>query len=166
LAVPNGFSIQAFATGLQDPRLVRVAPNGDIFVAESAAGRVRALRAADGAGKASKIEIFAAGLDGPFGIAFYPLGTNPQWLYVATNNQVVRFAYRSGDLQSAGAAQIVVAKLADTVDGHSTRDIVFSPDGSRMFVSVGSGSNIAEDEPRKSAAAIRTWQSTHALGAA
>lgn len=166
LAVPNGFSIQAFATGLQDPRLVRVAPNGDIFVAESAAGRVRALRAADGAGKASKIEIFAAGLDGPFGIAFYPLGPNPQWLYVATNNQVVRFAYRSGDLQSAGAAQIVVAKLADTVDGHSTRDIVFSPDGSRMFVSVGSGSNIAEDEPRKSAAAIRTWQSTHALGAA
>jgi glucose/arabinose dehydrogenase len=73
LAVPTGFSIQAFATGLRDPRLVRVAPNGDIFVAESAAGRVRALRAADGAGKASKIEIFAAGLDGPFGIAFYPL---------------------------------------------------------------------------------------------
>jgi hypothetical protein len=166
LAVPRGFAVEAFATGLKGPRRVGIAPNGDIFVAETKAGRVRVLRAAAGAEKPSQKKVFASGLDRPFGIAFYPLGPHPQWVYIATNNQVVRFAYRPGDMQARGAAEILVAKLADSVTGHSTRDIVFSADGSRMFVSVGSGSNVAEGESRKTPAQIRDWEAAHGLGAA
>jgi glucose/arabinose dehydrogenase len=62
---------------------VRVAPNGDIFIAESEPGRIRVLRAADGTAKPSSNEVFASGLDHPFGIAFYPPGSDPQWIYVA-----------------------------------------------------------------------------------
>jgi len=166
LAVPPGFAVEAFATGLEGPRRVRIAPNGDIFVAETKAGRVQVLRAADGAEKPSQTQVFASGLDRPFGIAFYPLGLHPQWVYVATNNQVVRFAYHPDDMQAVGVAEVIVAKLADSVTGHSTRDIVFSADGSRLLVSVGSGSNIAEGEPRKTPAEARDWEAAHGLGAA
>jgi glucose/arabinose dehydrogenase len=167
LAVPPGFAVAAFATGLEGPRRVRIAPNGDIFIAETKAGRVRVLRATAGAQRPSQEEVFASGLDRPFGIAFYPPGPQqPQWVYVATNNQVVRFAYHAGDMHAANGAEIIVPQLADSTSGHSTRDVVFSPDGARMFVSVGSGSNVAESAPRKSAAEIRDWEGTHALGAA
>ena len=145
---------------------MRIAPNGDVFVAETKAGRVRVLRAAAGAEKPSQSEVFASGLDGPFGIAFYPPGGPAQWVYIATKNQVMRYAYHSGDLRAGGAAQIVVAKLADGVAVHSTRDVVFSADGTRMFVSVGSGSNVAENLPHKSPAEIRDWEAAHGLGAA
>lgn len=166
LAVPPGFTVAAFATGLEGPRRVQIAPNGDIFITETLAGRVRVVQSAEGAVMPSRIENFAVGLDGPFGIAFYPAGPNPEWIYVATNNRVLRFAYRSGDIQPRGAAEIVVATLANTKGGHSTRDLAFSKDGSRMFVSVGSGSNAAENTPRKTAAQIQSWEATHALGAA
>jgi glucose/arabinose dehydrogenase len=165
LDVLRGFKVEAFATNLQGPRRVQIAPNGDIFVAESHAGRLRVLRGAAGVAGASLNEVYASGLDGPFGMAFYPLGAYPEWVYVALHNQIVRFAYQSGDTRARAAPQIVVEKLADTLMGHSSRDIVFSPDGSRMFVSVGSGSNVAENEPRKSAAELREWQADHALGA-
>jgi hypothetical protein len=72
LSVPVGFSIRLFAAGLSNPRLLRVAPNGDIFVAETGANRIRVLRAAAGADAPSENQIFAEGLDRPFGIAFYP----------------------------------------------------------------------------------------------
>ena len=166
LAVPRGFVVAAFATGLQGPRRVQIAPNGDVFIAETRAGQLRVLRAADGAAKAARNELFASGLDGPFGIGFFPSGPAPQWLYVATHNQVVRFAYHPGDLHAANPAETVVAKLADTLGGHSTRDLAFSKDGTRMFVSVGSGSNVAESEPHRSAAEIRDWEAAHGLGAA
>jgi len=165
LAVPHGFVVSALASGLQGPRAVRVAPNGDIFVAETSAGRVRVLRTSPGASAASLQQVFASGLQGPFGMAFYPLGEHPQWLYVATNNQVVRFAYHPGDMQASGAAQVVVTKLTDTSTGHSTRDIVFSPDGAHMFVSVGSASNDAENAPHKTLVQLREWEASHGLGA-
>jgi glucose/arabinose dehydrogenase len=166
LAVPPGFAVSAFATGLEGPRRIQIAPNGDVFVAETLAGRVRVIQSADGAARPLRIENFTAGLSGPFGIAFYPAGANPEWIYIATGNQVLRFAYRSGDLHPRGPAQIVVAKLANTGTGHTTRDLAFSQDGLRMFVSVGSGSNAAEHTPHKSAAEIQSWDATHALGAA
>src|SRR5215472_16011879 len=81
--VQPGFKIELFAEHLSGPRVIRVAPNGDIFVAEVHAGRIRVLRARDGASKPATSEIFAAGLDEPFGIAFFPTGDNPQWVYVA-----------------------------------------------------------------------------------
>jgi glucose/arabinose dehydrogenase len=142
--VPPGFRVDVFASGLDEPRQLRVAPNGDIFIAESMQGRVRVLRAADGARKAERNEVFAKGLSLPFGIAFYPPGPEPKYVYVAETNRVVRFPYAHGDLKKRGDAEVVVKELSPTASGHWTRDVVFSGDGKKMFVSVGSGSNVAE----------------------
>jgi glucose/arabinose dehydrogenase len=147
--VPAGFKVEEFAAGLSDPRLIRTAPNGDIFVAESRAGRVRVLRAADGAGKAKVNEVFADGLNRPFGIAFYPLGPNPQYVYIANTGSVVRYPYRNGDLKARGAQEMIVPDIPGGGQlrggGHWTRDIAFSLDGRKMFVSVGSHSNVYEN---------------------
>ena len=140
--VPPGFNIELFADGLSGPRIIRTAPNGDIFVVETGAGRIRVLRAPDGAARPAVSEIYASGLDRPFGIAFFPSGDNPQWLYVANTGGVVRFAYRSGDLKASSQPETIVASLPR--GGHSTRDIAFTQDGKRMLVSVGSGSNDGE----------------------
>lgn len=142
--VPAGFKVEVFASGLDEPRQMRVAPNGDVFVVESQQGRVRVLRAADGARKAATNEVFAKGLKLPFGIAFYPPGPEPKFLYVAETNRVLRFAYQNGDLKKRADPETVVKELSPASYGHWTRDVVFSADGKKMFVSVGSGSNVAE----------------------
>jgi glucose/arabinose dehydrogenase len=141
--VPAGFKVELFAEGLSGPRQMQVAPNGDIFVAETRAGRIRLLRAPDGNARASTSEIYASGLNKPFGIAFFPNGDNPQWVYVADTDSVVRFPYNTGDTRAAGKAEIVVAQLPHGY-GHSTRDIAFTRDNKRMLISVGSASNDAE----------------------
>jgi len=166
LSVPPGFAVRAFATGLAGPRLLRVAPNGDIFIAETNADRVRVLRAADGAEAPSQDQLFADDLDRPFGIAFYPSGADPKWVYVANNNQVVRFAYQNGDLKARGLAQVIVPKLSSSTGGHTTRDVAFSRDGKRLFISVGSGSNVAEEMGKRNPAVIREWEAAHGRGAA
>ena len=149
LKVPPGFVVDEFATGLETPREVRVAPNGDLFVAESYGGRIRVMRAADGATRVQREQIFASGLTLPFGMAFWPPGPHPQFLYVANTDSVVRFPYRDGDLVARGSAQTIVSSIPGgghlPGGGHWTRDIVFSPGGSRMFVSVGSLTNDAEN---------------------
>jgi hypothetical protein len=163
LKVPAGFTVKEFASGLRNPRQMRVAPNGDIFVAESEAGRIHILRpSADGA-SVEKSEVFANGLHYPFGIGFYP-ADNPQWVYVANTDSVVRFAYRSGDLKASGKPEVIVPKLP--TGGHATRDVVFSKDGARMFVSVGSESNIGSGMGRLDAAALNKWRQEKPLGAA
>jgi glucose/arabinose dehydrogenase len=166
LSVPPNFTVRLFAGGLSGPRLLRVAPNGDIFIAETSANRIRVMRAADGADAPSENQVFADGLDRPFGIAFYPSGANPQWIYAANNNAVVRFAYRSGDLKARDTAQILVPSLTDSRGGHTTRDVAFSKDDERMFISVGSGSNVAEEMSKKSGDAARLWEAGHGRGAA
>jgi glucose/arabinose dehydrogenase len=158
-----GFTAEPFAP-IAKARLLRTAPNGDVFVSATDAGVVHVLRAADGGDKPAVVKTFATGLDRPFGIAFYPLGPNPQWVYVATVNTVVRFPYRNGDLEARGPAEVIVPKLAETTSMHTTRDIVFTSDG-RMLVSVGSGSNVAEGLPKKSPEELQAWNATHALGA-
>src|ERR1700726_3082574 len=92
--VPAGFNIELFADGLSGPRQMRVAPNGDIFIAETRAGRIRGLQGTDGSPKPSTNQIYAGGLHEPFGIAFFPSGDNPQWVYVANTGSVVRFPYK------------------------------------------------------------------------
>ena len=159
--VPNGFEVNLFASGLSGPRIIRTAPNGDIFVAESGAGRIRVLRANGGAAQLSE---FASGLTYPFGIAFYPPGPDPQWVYVGDTDAVVRFPYRNGDTTARGAAETVVPQLP--VGGHHTRDVVFSPDGKTVYVSVGSGSNVGEDMDKRDGGALRDFVSNHPLGAA
>jgi glucose/arabinose dehydrogenase len=140
--VPAGFKIELLAEGLNGPREMRTAPNGDILIAETRAGRIRVLRLAADGSKPVKNEIYASGLNAPFGIAFFPNGDNPQWVYVANTDSVVRFRYEQGDLKAPGKPETVVAELPR--GGHSTRNIVFTKDGKRMLVSVGSASNDAE----------------------
>jgi glucose/arabinose dehydrogenase/mono/diheme cytochrome c family protein len=134
-----GFKVEQYATGLDQPRLMRTAPNGDVFLAESRAGRIRIFRGTTEDGKPELSAIFASGLKRPYGINFYPPGPNPQWVYVGTTAAVFRFAYHNGDLK-ASAAPEHIADLPDG-EGHWTRDIQFSPDGKKMFVAVGSASN-------------------------
>jgi glucose/arabinose dehydrogenase len=166
VSVPAGFTVKLFASGLNNPRAMRVAPNGDIFLSEPGPSRIRVLRAADGADSPSVDQDFAEGLDHPFGIAFYPPGPDPKWIYFANNNSVVRIPYHNGDLKATGSPEVIVPKLADSGGGHSTRDIAFSLDGKRMFISVGSGSNLADGMSKKSVPEAQAWEAEHGLGAA
>ncbi|HLY62338.1 MAG TPA: sorbosone dehydrogenase family protein [Terriglobia bacterium] len=147
---PKGFKVELYAAGLENPRLIRAAPNGDLFLAESEPGRIKVLRGIDKGGRAEKIEIFAAGLRKPFGIAFYPPGPNPKFLYVGNTDSVVRFPYENGDLKARGPEQVIIPDLPGgghlRGGGHWTRDIAFSRDGKEMFVSVGSNSNVDDSD--------------------
>jgi glucose/arabinose dehydrogenase len=142
LAAPPGFTVTAFLTGLARPRTLQTAPNGDIFVAESGAGRVTVVRAPIGAARAAEHSVFASDLDRPFGIAFYPPGPNPRYVYVASQTSIVRFPYRKGDLRASGGPETIVPELP--AGGHWTRALVVAPDGQHLLVSVGSASNDAE----------------------
>jgi glucose/arabinose dehydrogenase/cytochrome c2 len=163
--VPAGFKVGMFAKELEGPRRILVAPSGDVFVTEMRGGRVTVLHpTADGRSSASTT-VFAEGLDRPFGLAFYPNADNPTWLYVAESNRVVRFAFTKGDVKARGAPEVVVPELTTSTGGHTTRDIVFSPDGRQMYISVGSQSNVAEAMPKKTPAQVQEWEAAHGLGA-
>ncbi len=146
---PPGFKVDLYATRLNNPRLIRTAPNGDLFLADSGAGKIQVFRGVGPDGKPQQTSIFASGLHQPFGIAFYPSGPNPQWLYIGDTDAIVRFPYKNGDLQATGPMQ----QLADLPGGgrlrgggHWTRDLAFSKDGSKLFASVGSHSNVDDSD--------------------
>jgi glucose/arabinose dehydrogenase len=152
------------ASGLSGPRVIREAPNGDLFVAEGMANDVRVLRMAPGSTKPSKNEIFATDLYQPYGIAFYP-AANPQWVYIANSDGVVRFPYKNGDLKATGKPEKIVERIPWV--HHWTRDIAFSPDAKRLLLSVGSGSNVALDMfPQPvTKGGLQAWTASHPLGA-
>lgn len=159
LHVPDGFTIEQYATGLRDPRVLQTAPNGDIFVTESRASQIKVMRDKDGDGKPDTTQIFAqAQLKKPFGIAFYPPGPEPQYLYVANTDGVIRFPYRNGDLEARGRAEKLGVHLSPggllRGGGHWTRDLVFSPGGKKMYVSIGSHSNVSDDAAEANRARI------------
>jgi glucose/arabinose dehydrogenase len=156
---PEGFEVTEFATGLKEPRVIVRAPNGDLFVAESGADRIRVLRDADGDGKPEVSRVFTAGLNRPFGIAFYPPGPEPRYVYVGNTGSVVRIPYKSGDLEARGEAEVLVDDIPSGSEqvgggGHWTRDLAFSADGKTLFVSVGSRSNVDDDERERRRACI------------
>jgi glucose/arabinose dehydrogenase len=133
-----------------EPRMIRTAPNGDLFVADSQSGRIIVLRGVTADGKAETVNEFASGLDHPFGISFYPSGPNPKWVYVGNATTIARFAYKSGDIKAQNPnPETVVSDIPGYAQlrggGHWTRDVVFTADDRHMLVSVGSGSNI--DDP-------------------
>ena len=136
------------------PRLLRTAPNGDIFLSDSGAGVVWVMRGVGADGKAAEMQKFATGLDHPFGIAFYP-AVNPRYVYVGTATTIQRFPYHAGDLQASAAPETIVPDIPGYAQlrggGHWTRDVVFSADGTKMLVSVGSGSNVdnTDTHPRE-----------------
>lgn len=159
--VPRGFSVEVFASGLTQPRVIRVAPNGDIFVAESEAGRVSVFPA-DAPAPATP-EVFAEGLDRPFGILFHP-PRNPQHIYVAAADRVVRYLYAEGDRKASGEAEVILSAIP--TERHWTRDLASTPDGSKIFVSIGSGSNVAGAMPDEPPEDIAAWEASHGPGAA
>ena len=150
-AVPKtlpGFKVDLFATGFDEPRELRTAPNGDVFLAESDKGEIKVFRGITKDGKPQQTETFVTGLRQPFGIAFYPPGANPEWIYVADTDSIVRFPYHNGDLKARGKAETIVNEIfpgAHNAHGHWTRDVAFSPDDKKMYISVGSQSNV--DDP-------------------
>ncbi len=157
-----GFTVEPFVTGMPGARVIRIAPNGDIFVSLSRPdGKVMAIRTApDMTGPI--VETFAAGLKDPYGIAFYPPGPEPKWVYVAGAEKIVRFPYRNGDVKASDAPETIVSDLA--LGGHWTRDIAFSEDGKTMYVAVGSASNVAQD--MGPAPDLASFEKSHGLGSA
>jgi glucose/arabinose dehydrogenase len=149
---PEGFKVELLAGGFNNPRKIVTAPNGDLFIAESGPGRIKILRQGPD-GKVASTNVFAEKLRQPFGIAFYPPGPEPKFVYVANTDSIIRFPYQNGDLKAAGAGEMIVSDIPGggrlRGGGHWTRDIVFRPDGKKMFVSVGSHSNDNDDAAEK-----------------
>ena len=144
LHLPPGFKISLFASGLDDPRTLLLAPNGDVLVAEPGAGKVTVLRDANHDGVAENRFTFLGGMDEPFGLAF-----NGQWLYIGNINSVVRVPYAAGQTKSAATPQRIASLPSG---GHSTRGVLFNRNGTKMYVSVGSASNVSSGEdPRRAA---------------
>src|SRR3954471_18990884 len=156
-----GFAAEVIASGLDGPRQVLTAPNGDVLISEMQGGTVRVLRLAGS--KMRRSSTLVRGLDEPFGLALYPPGPKPRWLYVANTGSVVRFPYRLGDLEVRGPAEPVVPQLP--TGGHATRGLAFTPDGSRMLVPVGSESNVFTDAKAPAAAELRDLERERGVGA-
>lgn len=161
--VPEGYSATLVADGLDIPRTLAFAPNGDLFLAESGSGVIRVLRFESGQVEPIATEAFAEGLTRPYGIAFYP-PDNPEWVYVGETDALVRFPYRPGDMMAAGPAE-ELAQLP--TGGHWTRDVAVSPDGETIFVAVGSDSNVGVDQmDAEPPGGLEAWQAEQPLGAA
>lgn len=162
--VPQGFKVSVFAVDTDKPRVALRAPNGDVFLAATAKGEIKVARAKNGQA-ADSVEVFASGLSRPYGIAFWPSGANPQYLYVANVNSVVRIPYRNGDLKARGAAEVIVPELSDTSGGHTTRTLAFSKDGKTMLLSIGSATNVATEIGPQPPEPIAQWEARHGVGA-
>ena len=145
--VPAGFKVNVFATGFKRPRWLIVAPNGDIFLADTGAGEIVVLRDAGKTGGAQSRETFASGLSRPFGIAFHD-----DYVYVGAMKALVRFKYDPKTSKRLGEAE----HLLDLPGGgHDTRSVTFSKDGKHVFIGVGSESNVSPgEEPIRAAVTI------------
>ena len=144
LTVPRGFAVTKFAENLTNPRRIAIAPGGnaknyDVFVSESQAGRVRVLHITNGHVESSNV--FLAHLRQPYGLAFHRSG----WLYIGETDKVVRVPYRQGQKTSAARPQMIAPLIADGYNNHWTRNLLFSPDQTKLFVTVGSSCNTCEE---------------------
>ena len=145
--VPPGFRLSVFAANFKRPRWLTVAPNGDIFLADTGAGEIVVLRDPQHTGGAQEREVFADGMKRPFGIAF-----REDYVYVGNMNELVRFRYDPKTSKRLGEKE----HLLDLPSGgHDTRSLAFSADGKHLFVGVGSNSNIdTGEDPRRAAVTI------------
>lgn len=138
---PKGFTVAPFASGLDSPRWMAIAPNGDVFLAEPRADKITLLRDENGDGKADKSFTFAQGFERPHGLAVHDGA-----LYVGDLNAVWRLSYKDGATQSGMRERISHEDFGGKT-GHGTRDIAFSPKG-ELFLAIGSAGNVDEGEPR------------------
>jgi glucose/arabinose dehydrogenase len=145
--VPAGFQVNIFAADFKEPRWLTVAPNNDIFLADTHGGAIYILRDPQHTGGAQEREIFLSGLDEPFGIVFHD-----DYIYVGDTDAVLRYKFDPKTSKRLGEAE----KLMDLPrGGHSTRALMFSADGKHLFVSVGSQSNVdIESDTRRAAITI------------
>jgi glucose/arabinose dehydrogenase len=145
LIVPPGFRVDIWVEDFEDPRNMVLAPNGDVFVADMSGLKIDVLRDTNGDSLPDKRWIFADELNRPFGLAF-----RGNHLFVGTEDAVVRFDYAPGQTSATGDAVRIAALPAG---GHATRNVIFSRDGARMYVAVGSDSNVRDetDEPLRGA---------------
>ncbi len=145
--VPSGFKVELYASELDNPRLLQTAPNGDLFLAESGPGKILIFRGISSDGKPEQTSEFATGFNRPFGIAFYPPGPDPKYIYIGNTDSVVRIPYQNGDLKARSKPETVIAKIPSGNErvgggGHWTRNLAFSQDGNKLYVSVGSRTNV------------------------
>ena len=147
--VPGGFKVSVFARGFTEPRWLAVAPNGDVFVVDSAAGAVVVLHDPEGKGSAQARDIFADHLNLPFGIAFHD-----DFLYIANTNEVLRFRYDPTTSKRLGNAEHILDLPGRGYHQHWTRSLAFSPDGKELFVSVGSSTNVSIERDSRRAAIL------------
>jgi glucose/arabinose dehydrogenase len=148
ISLPSGFGISVFASGLRGPRMMAVGPDGDVYLAERGAGRIVRLPDRDDDGAADGVEIVAADLNAPSSMAFYSDGS----LYVAETTRVLRLSAPD----EAGVYQereVIVDGLPE--GGHNTRTVLFSPDWSTLYVSVGSSCNVCIEVDERRAAIVR-----------
>ena len=164
-SVPASFAVNLWATDPDRGRVMAKAPNGDIFISSTTKRLIKVFRSSTGA-TADKISVFADKLDRPFGFAFWPAGPNPQYLYVANVNSIIRFPYKNGDLVAGAPAEVVVPTLTAETGSHSSRTLVFSKDGKTMYLSIGSASNVAEGIGATPPEPLKQWEAKHGLGAA
>jgi glucose/arabinose dehydrogenase len=145
--VPEGFKINIFAADFKGPRWMVLAPNGDIFLADTAAGKVVALRDPQHTGSAQQNEVFASGLREPYGIVFHD-----DYVYVGDTDALLRFKYDPKTSKRLGEPE----HLMDLpTGGHSTRSLSLTPDGAHLLVGIGSASNISiESDTRRAAITI------------
>jgi glucose/arabinose dehydrogenase len=145
--VPPGFKVSVFARDFTEPRWLAVAPDSDVFVADSASGEVVVLHDRQGQGRAQSREIFADHLNLPFGIAFHE-----DYVYVANTDEVVRFRYDPKTSKRLGEAEHILGLPGMGYNQHWTRSLAFTRDGKKLFVSVGSSTNVSiESDPRRAA---------------
>jgi glucose/arabinose dehydrogenase len=164
-SVPKGFGVNLWFTDPDRGRIMAKAPNGDIFLGSMSRRMIKVLRSSTGE-KADTVSTFAADMNRPFGFAFWPVGPNPRYLYVAYVNSIVRFPYKNGDLVAGAAPEVVVPHLVAAPGAHTTRTLVFSSDSQTMYVSIGSSSNIGETIAPRPPSPLPEWEREHGLGAA
>ncbi|MEK7723955.1 MAG: PQQ-dependent sugar dehydrogenase [Acidobacteriota bacterium] len=148
LTIPKGFRINVFAEGgFNQPRWMALAPNGDVFLSDARANTVYVLRDKDKDGVAEERFVFSDKLDQPFGIAFHK-----DWVYIANTSAVVRFKYKSGQTQADGEPEKLIELTRGGYNQHWTRNVLFSPNGEKMYVSIGSSGNYQPEDDAKRAA--------------
>jgi glucose/arabinose dehydrogenase len=140
LLVPAGFHANIFAGGLDFPRWLAVAPNGDVFVSEPNAGKVMVLRDLNGDGTADLTREFARGFDRPHGIAFHG-----GFVYIADLKAIWRLPYKNGQLRAGERMPITRPGALGRAGNHWTRDIAIPPDAKSVYVAIGSRTNLSEE---------------------